>query len=190
MTNLLTDNANVSIFRTPNHTLLPEKNLKKKELCKMMKFAIPHAHFNDAALPADTLLVQTMCAVYNARTPARAAMDNNRLAHDFITAAQHYQVELRYAYLGSPAASPFRHAYEASLRRSPMPVKGAVPDLLKNRVEAELALVQGRAEAINRLDRMVESGCRYMRTCPDLALTLDLPLPEKIWNQVKRGCGL
>ena len=142
------------------------------------------------ANPADAALLDTLCAVNNARQPARAAMDNNALAHDFILAAQVYQVELHYARMQSDPASPLRQSYEAACKPVPAPVRGEVPDLLKNRIQAELALLETRPQGFESLDRMIETGRRYMRTRPDLALTLDLPLPEKLWNQVKRGLNL
>lgn len=136
---------------------------------------------------SETALVDTLCAVNNARRPARAAMATSALARDFIYAAQQYQVDLRYAYITQNPASPLRRAYELARHPVPCPVKGEIPDLMKNRIRAELALLDGHEPGLQSLDQMIATGCRYMRSRPDLALTLDLPLPEKLWNRVKLG---
>lgn len=133
--------------------------------------------------------IDTVCAVSNARQAARIAWyeKNNRLAGQFIIANEEYQTALRNACARLDRDSPLRAAYLAARNRRPCPVKGPVPDFLRNRVEAEIALLQDNPHGQKALEKMITTGKTYMRTRADLALTLHLPLPEKIWNQIKRS---
>ncbi len=123
----------------------------------------------------------TLYAVHKARAPAREARETNKLADNFMVAAQIYQVAIRTACAKNGHDSERVNTYYEARKVLP----GTSDDL----VRAELALIQDNPKSLLLLDQMVEAGTTFMRTQPALALTLDLPLPEKLWNRVKLGFG-
>lgn len=125
--------------------------------------------------------VSTLCAVHNARALAREVRETNLLAQNFVLAAQSYQVAIRIACAQSGHDSEQVQTYYEARK--------ALPDATEDLARAELALIQDDQKSLQLLDQMVEAGTVFMRTRPALALTLDLPLPEKLWNRVKLGFG-